>query len=36
MMNELIIFLGGMIAGAICMIVWALNASDKGRNNKDD
>ena len=35
MMNELIIFLGGMIAGAICMIVWALNASGKG-NEKDD
>lgn len=36
MMNELIIFLGGMIAGAICMIVWSLNASGKGRNSKDD
>lgn len=36
MMNELIMFFGGMITGAICMIVLALNASGKGRNNKDD
>lgn len=36
MMNELIMFFGGMITGAICMIIWALNASGKGGKGTHD
>lgn len=36
MMNELFSFLQGMVAGALAIVIWAINASKKGDDDKDD